>query len=502
MSDPAVLAIDQGTGSTKVLVIDQSGTVRARGSAPLSQQAPRTGWVEQRPQEVLDSVRGAVADALSGAEGLDIAAVGISNQRESLLLWERATGRPVSPVLSWQDRRTIELCQRLVAAGHGDTVRAISGLPLDPMFSAVKATWLLDEYDPDRRRSADLALGTIDSWLAWYLTGRHVIEAGNASRTSLVDLATGDWSQELLDLFGISRDVLPTVVDSVGPVGTIRGVRGLEGVPLTGILGDSHAALFAHAGWRPGVVKATYGTGSSVMTLVAPGAEDSSAMCRTIAWRLPGDAPALAWEANILSAGSTLTWLASVLGTTVSELADMAAPDSGGVSLVPAFNGLGAPWWDPAATALISGMSLATTAPNLARAALDSVVLQVCDVLDALTDAQGGGVAGEGALLADGGMAANRDLMSRQAALVDRPVQVSRMTELSALGAAHAAGLGVGLWSRADLEQLPRDYDEVVAGGVSDPAGLRMQWRRAVSRACQTGHPRHTDPVPIDGKDR
>ena len=480
LAEPVVLAIDQGTGSTKVLIVNRHGNVMARGAAPLEQQTPEPGWVEHRPADVLASVRAAVASALVDAGGCDIVAVGISNQRESMLLWDRVTGEPVSPVLSWQDRRTLQVCSRLLADGHGPRVREISGLPLDPMFSAVKAAWLLETYDPDRRSAAQLCLGTVDSWLAWHLTDAHVIEAGNASRTSLVDLDTGEWSPELLDIFGIPAEVLPRIVDSVGIVGPIRGLDGLEGVPLSGILGDSHAALFAHAGWRPGVAKATYGTGSSVMTLAAPGSSDSEAMCRTIAWRLPNATPALAWEANILSAGSTLSWLAGVLDTSAGDLAEAAAPDSGGVVLVPAFNGLGAPWWDARASAVLSGVSLGTTSAQLGRAALDSVILQVDDVLDALTAAG----AAPAVLLADGGMTSNTDLMARQAALSDVSLRVSRTPELSALGAAHAAGVGAGLWTLAELEDLPRDYDDVAPAQPADSlSALRQDWHRAVARA-------------------
>jgi glycerol kinase len=482
VSEPLVLAIDQGTSATKALLVDAAGTIVARGSAPLEQQAPRAGWVEHRADDVITSMRTAIDEVLRACAATGgpaaVTCIGISNQRESMLLWDRETGEAVSPLLSWQDRRTIDRCAALTAAGHGPSVRRISGLPLDPMFSAVKAAWLLDTYDRDRAQASRLCLGTVDSWLLWHLVGDHVIESGNASRTSLVDLSTGDWSDELLDIFGIPRAVLPRIIDSSGPIGAVRGFGDLEGVPVTGVLGDSHAALFAHAGWRPGVVKATYGTGSSLMTRADDAAGDVPALCRTIAWRLPGERPTVAYEANILSAGSTLTWLAGVLGTTVPELALEAADSSAGVCLVPAFNGLGAPWWDPSAQAVVVGLSLATTRGNLARAALDSVVLQVADVVASMAAA---GVH-PAALVVDGGMTANTDLMRRQSALCGVPVRVSRAPELSALGAAHAAGLGAGVWSMPELESLAREYDTLEpVEREADVARLLENWNDALT---------------------
>lgn len=482
MTAPLVLAIDQGTSATKALLVDTQGQIVARGSAPLEQHAPQSGWVEHRASDVLASITQAVAQATAGRTK-DVACIGLSNQRESMLLWDRRTGHAVSPLLSWQDRRTIDRCAALLADGHGPRVQAISGLPLDPMFSAVKASWLLDTYDPHRSHADDLCLGTVDSWVLWHLTGEHVIEAGNASRTSLVDLSTGDWSPELLAVFGIPRAVLPRIVDSVGSRGPARSLPGLDGVPVTGVLGDSHAALFAHAGWQPGIVKATYGTGASVMTLDTSTSSADTGLCRTIAWRLPGQAASIAWEANILSAGSTLTWLAAVLGTSAGELADTAATTSGGVTIVPAFNGLGAPWWDPSAEAVVVGMSLATTRAELARAALDSVVLQVADVVSAMDRA---GVR-PSALAVDGGMTANTDLMRRQADICQVPVRVSWTPELSALGAADAAALGAGLVTLADLENRARQYATLDPG---EPEGsLRHQWNSAlaISRSSTEG---------------
>lgn len=482
MSDPLVLAIDQGTSSTKTIIVDADGSVVARGSAPLALRTPQSGWVEHHADDVIDSVRQAVREAAGQVPSAQIVAVGISNQRESLLLWDRVTGEAISPVLSWQDRRTAALCEQLEHAGHADRVFDISGLPLDPMFSAVKAAWLIDSFDPTR--SGRYALGTVDSWLAWKLTGRHVIEMGNASRTSLLDISTGTWSPELLDIFGIPANSLPEVVPSTGTLGSITALDGvLDGTPVTGILGDSHAALFAHAGWRPGVVKVTYGTGTSVMGLAVESEVDGRGLCRTIAWSLPGSQPAVAWEANILSTGATLTWLAGVLGLAPGELADLAASDSGGVALVPAFNGLGAPWWSREAQAVLVGMSLATTREHLARAALDSTVLQVADVLDSF-GAAGVEVA---SLVADGGASDNLSLMGRQAGLVGHPIQVSAEPGLSAMGAAHIAGLGVGLWSLDDLSRLPREYVSVLPV-LTDPerTALLAQWHRALDLATSS----------------
>ncbi len=482
---PVILAIDQGTSSTKALAVNERGEVVARGSAPVELATPRPGWVEHDPVALIASVSAAI-DGLAGMADISrCRAIGISNQRESMLLWDRATGQALSPVLSWQDRRTTDLCQRFRGAGIADDVRRISGLPLDPMFSAVKAVWLLDAYDPGRVRSTagDLCLGTVDSWITWHLTGVHSIEAGNASRTSLVDLATGQWSQVLLDAFGIPMAVLPPIVASTHDHGVCLPFAALpEGIRLTGVLADSHAALFAHRGWQPGVAKATFGTGSSVMAAIHGSGTGASmgGLCRTVAWRLEGHQPTLAVEANILSSGATLAWLAGVLGTSASDLADHAAAHSGGVQLVPAFNGLGAPWWDGSAQAVIVGMSLATTTADLARAALDSIVLQVSDVFDEMA---AGGLR-PARVVVDGGASANRDLMRRLADLLDMPVLVSDVSELSAMGAAWAAGVGAGLWSLADLDAMPRAHSHMTPGlsGI-DVDALRSGWQDALSRS-------------------
>lgn len=481
MGKPFVLSLDQGTSATKAIAVAVDGSVIARGQAPVPLKTPQPGWVEQDPTALLTSVREALFDLGAQVDLQDAACLGISNQRESVLLWDPRSGEPISSVISWQDRRTVDMSTELSWAA--EEVRAISGLPLDPMFSALKARWLLDAYDPDRTRAqaGELILGTIDSWLLFALTGEISIESGNASRTSLVDLATGDWSPRLLEIFDVPLPALPRITPSVGKRGVVRNFAPLpDAIAVTGILGDSHAALFAHAGWLPGVAKATYGTGSSVMAVGAETSGRDSGLCRTIAWQLPGDPPAIAWEANILSAGSTVAWLAGMLGCTPQELADVAAPSSAGVVFVPAFNGLAAPWWDTGAQAQLGGLSLSTTRAELARAALDSVIFQVCDVITAMRDS----LCEPTRLIADGGISANIDLMHRQSALCDVTVDVSLIAEASALGAAHAAGLGSGVWDLPALEALPREYVE--CRGVieaDDRAILLDEWHHALERA-------------------
>jgi glycerol kinase len=476
-----LLAIDQGTSATKAVLVDDSGHIVARGSAPVGQSHPQPGWVEQSATEIWDSVRAAVSDCLTGHDAAAVAAVGLSTQRESLVLWERASGAPVGPLLSWQDQRTTPHCARLRARGAGDRVRALSGLPVDPMFSAPKATWLLDTHDPDRARSrrGELCLGTVDSWLLSRLGGDHVIEVGNASRTQLLDVRSCQWSAELLELFGVPPEVLPAVVASTGPFPAVRGLPPVrEGTPVLAVMGDSHAALFAHAGWRPGQVKATYGTGSSIMSLGRLSESGSDALCATVAW--DDGAPEHAVEGNIRASGATLTWLAAVLGISPEALAEEAAPSSDGAHLVPAFGGLGAPWWDDGAVGLFSGLTFATRAPQLARAALESIAFQVEDVVAAVHRE----VAPVQTLLADGRPTANRTLMQLQADTSGRRVRVARDRDLSALGVAHLAGVGAGVWDRSALEALDR-AGEVYVPEEAEPSRRQRvaQWHAAVARA-------------------
>jgi glycerol kinase len=492
--EPLLLAVDQGTSSTKAVLVDAAGAIVAHGSAPLSQSHPQPGWVEQSADAIWETARAAVAACHADRDPARIAAVGLSTQRESLVLWERESGRPVGPLLSWQDQRTASECAWLRSRGAGELVRAASGLPLDPMFSALKARWLLDRYDADRVRSrnGELCLGTIDSWLLSRFGGEHVIEVGNAARTQLLDVRSRAWDERLLELFDVPPAVLPRVVASNGPFPAAQGLAPLpDGVPVGGVMGDSHSALFAHAGWRPGQVKATYGTGSSIMSLGDPAAETPAELCLTVAW--DAGTPRYAYEGNIRSTGATLVWLADFLGTTPGELTAAAADSSDGVHLVPAFGGLGAPWWDDAAVGTISGLTFGTRLPQLARAALESIAFQVEDVVAAV-ERHVGPIA---TLLADGGPTSNATLMQLQADTSGRRVERALDRDLSALGAAHLAGLTVGVWSEADLDDLPREREAY--GPREEPASRERRvaaWHGAVARARHREEAVRADPAP------
>src|SRR6266545_2952654 len=455
MAKPLILSIDQGTSSTKCLLVDGGGDVIARGSAPLAERHPRPGWVEQDALEIVNSVRQAVRACLDGQDPRSVAAVGLSSQRESLVAWDARSGQPLAPVISWQDQRTAEDDGALRSPENERLIRERSGLPLDPMFSAAKARWLLDALDPDRARSraGAIRLGTVDSWLLSRFGAEHLVEAGNASRTQLLDVRRVDWDPDLLSLFGVPREALPRVVPSIGPFPSVKGLPPLpDGAPILAVMGDSHSALFAHGAFTPGQVKATYGTGSSIMGLVAAPEDLAHGLCLTIAWAL--DRPAFAAEANIRATGATLRWMADVLGLDTAALAELAGRStSDGVFVVPGFNGLGAPWWDRSAVGLVTGCTLSTGRAQLARASLESIPHQICDVLDAV-DRSVGRVR---EIHADGGPTRNATLMQLQADLARRPVLASRTAELSALGVAHLAGLRAGVFTKSGLVALPRE---------------------------------------------
>ena len=486
---PVIVAVDQGTSATKAIVVDRSGRIVNRSSVRVSRADPRPGWVQQDALEIKDSVVAAIENAL---EGLDVAvqAVGLSNQRESALAWDRRTGEPLGPLLGWQDRRTAPRAQALKSSRWSSVVKQRTGLPIDPMFSALKLQWLLDEVDADRSSSGDgrIALGTVDSWLVSALTGEHRIEVGNASRTQLLDLASLDWDDELLELFDIPRRCLPRVASSQEPTGSIRGVPALgEDTTICGVLGDSHAALYAHGVRRAGQVKATYGSGNSIMGLIDPdvavdhGSSADDGLVRTVAWA--EERPVYAFEGTVLSTGATLVWLAQMFGTEPGELAKLAesVPDAGGVEIVPAFAGLGAPWWDESATAVMCGFGLGTGPAQVAHAAFESVALQTEAVLAAAENRLGTPTE---MVLADGGPTRNDWLMQKQADLSQRRVARSNVAELSATGAGDMAGIACGFWTAQECAELPRDRTPFVPRMDAESArDRRLQWQHAVRRA-------------------
>ena len=473
-----ILAVDQGTTGTTCLVVDDELRPVGRGYREISQHFPEPGWVEQDPEEIWTSVLATAEEALAdaGVRAAELAAMGITNQRETTVVWERRSGRPVHPAIVWQDRRTASRCAELPA----DLVRERTGLLPDPYFSSTKLEWILARSG---RPQAELAFGTIDSWLAWKLTGgdSHVTDVTNASRTMLLDLATGRWDDELLELFSVDRVVLPSVRPSSAVVGaaSLLGAR----VPLAGIAGDQQAALFGQGCFTAGEAKATYGTGTFV--LVHTGADPGAAgegLVRTAAAVAPGAPPQFALEGSILVGGAALQWLRDGLGliTGASESERLAeeAGSTGGVFFVPALTGLGAPHWDPRARGLICGLTRGTTRAQVVRAALEAIAHQVADVLDVLP-------LPAGVLRADGGATANRFLMQLQADLLGIPVEVAADAETTALGAAALAGLAVGVWPDVETvgSLVRRGVRYEPAMSASERKRQRDDWRHALNRA-------------------
>ncbi|MBS0376305.1 MAG: glycerol kinase GlpK [Proteobacteria bacterium] len=487
-----VLALDQGTTSSRTLVIDRSGCVVASAQREFAQHYPEPGWVEHDAEEIWATQQATIESALAaaGATAADVAAIGITNQRETTVLWERSSGRPVARAIVWQDRRTAPDCERLRAAGHEAEVARRTGLTLDPYFSATKLGWLLEHVPGARARAArgELAFGTIDSWLVWRLSGgrAHVTDVSNASRTLLLELDTGRWSEPMLECFGVPRACLPEVLPSSIPAASApRALLGGHSVPITGIAGDQQAALFGQACFRPGMAKNTYGTGCFLLlnTGAAPLASRHR-LLSTVAWDVAGRRYAL--EGSVFVGGAVVQWLRDGLGL-IKRSADVEAlaasvPDAGGVYLVPAFTGLGSPHWDPYARGTIVGLTRGSGGAHLARAALEAIAFQSAEVLEAM-QADAGQPLLE--LRVDGGASVNDLLMQFQADLLGVPVLRPAVSETTALGAAYLAGLGAGIWAGTDelaaQWRLGRRYDP--GPGQSAAQGRRGEWARAVERA-------------------
>jgi len=489
--DRFILALDQGTTSSRALVVGQDGAVVASAQREIAQHYPRPGWVEHDAEEIWATQLATAAEALARARVApdSIAGIGITNQRETIVLWDRATGRPLAPAIVWQDRRTSERCAQLRAAGAEERVRTLTGLVIDPYFSATKLAWLLDHLPGARARAdaGELACGTIDSWLAWKLTrgALHVTDAGNASRTQLFDLQAGAWSDELCALFDVPRELLPSVVDSSGVIGCCAPDLLGAAIPIAGIAGDQQAALFGQRCIRAGMAKNTYGTGCFMLmnTGAAPVAS-SHRLLSTLAWRRGGHSE-FALEGSVFIAGAVVQWLRDELGVIrhsreVEALAG-SVEDAGGVVFVPAFTGLGAPYWDPEARGAILGLTRGTGAAHIARAAVESIAFQSAELLQAM-QADAGVPLTE--LRVDGGATANDVLMQFQADLLGVPVLRPAVTECTAMGAALLAGLGTGVWPDAAALDAHWKLDRRFEPRMSrDEAGGRIdRWRRALAR--------------------
>jgi glycerol kinase len=487
-----ILALDQGTTSSRAIVFDHAGAVRSLAQKEFRQIFPRPGWVEQDGLEIWASQMGVAAEALTraGLTATDIAAIGITNQRETTLVWERRTGRPVHNAIVWQDRRTAAACDRLKSDGLEELFRDKTGLVLDAYFSGTKLAWLLDNVPGARARAeaGELLFGTVDSWLLWNLTGgkEHKTDPSNASRTLLFNIHTGAWDGELLEILGIPAPLLPEVCASSEVYGVTADGLFAASIPIAGIVGDQQAALFGQVCTRPGMVKNTYGTGCFM--LMQTGREpvvSRNRLLTTVAWRI-GEETEYALEGSVFIAGAAVQWLRDGLGIIRSsdEVESLAAsvPDNGGVFLVPAFAGLGAPHWDPYARGTITGITRGTSAAHIARATLESIAYQVTDLLRAMENDAGISLA---ELRVDGGAIVNNLLMQFQADLLGVPVVRPQVRETTALGAAYLAGLAVGYWrDREEIAlhwQMERVFTPAMERAKADE--LCRQWQRALKRA-------------------
>ncbi len=487
-----VLALDQGTTSSRAILFDQAGAIVAVAQKEFTQFYPQAGWVEHDPMEILTSQMTCAVEALgkAGARPRDVAAIGITNQRETVIVWERATGKPVYPAIVWQDRRTAAFCADLEKNGAGETVSSKTGLVIDPYFSGTKIRWILDNVGGAREKAerGELAFGTVDTWLIWHLTSghRHVTDVTNASRTLLYNIVEGRWDPELLGIFGVPESMLPDVAWSSERVGEVTTTLGLGGIPIAGIAGDQQAALFGQLCWDKGEAKNTYGTGCFLLQNIGTEFARSKHRLITTVAASAGHRLEYAFEGSVFIGGAVVQWLRDnlrLIGSS-AEVEALAAgePDTGGVVFVPAFVGLGAPHWDPHAGGLLIGLRRDTRPGHIARAALESIAFQVADVLEAVQSETGVPL---GALRVDGGAAVNDLLMQFQADVLGVPVVRPRVTETTALGAAYLAGLAVGFWHGTE-ELRAKRQDDVRFEPVMDRAeasARRARWSRAVERS-------------------
>ncbi|QDC09343.1 glycerol kinase [Oceanicola sp. D3] len=482
MAQRVVLAIDEGTTNSKAVLVSEAGEILASGSAPVPTEHPRSGWVQQDANEIWAATQKAITACLASRPEVEIAALGISNQRESILIWDRETGAPLGPVVTWQCRRTSAACEALKQAGHEADVIARTGLPIDPLFPAPKAAWLIENHGA---ASSEICIGTVDSWLIWKFSGGavHATDRSNAARTQLFNLSESRWDDQLCALFKIDPAMLPEVKDSAHVFGQTRGTGVMpDGIPIASAIGDSHAALFGHGAFGHGDGKITFGTGSSVMTTIPDFIEPPKGITTTIAWSLNGQST-YAFEGNILVSASILPWTATLLGLDgVEALLDLAqtVDTSGEVSLIPAHVGLGSPYWDSEARGLICGLSFGAGPAHIARAAVESMAFQVQDIYAIMSHAAGG----IGRLSVDGGPSGNPFLMQLVADYINHAVTPNKNSEASAIGAAYLAGLATGVWPDLDtLAGLVKRGTKIAPQMAEEPRhGDLERWRKAVAR--------------------
>jgi glycerol kinase len=489
MLNQAILAIDQGSTNSKAILVAIDGIVIANGSALVKSRHPKPGWVEQDANQIWASLKEAIESCLKKMPNIKIASLGISNQRESILIWDRSTGEPIGPVITWQCRRTANICNRLKAEGHEKEVIRRTGLPLDPLFPATKARWLLDQFCTSKSID-NICLGTVDSWLIWKLSGQkvHVTDASNAARTQLYNIVESCWDHKLCELFQIPTSILPTVQDSSSIFAKTQNLDGIpDGIPIASAIGDSHSALFSHGAFNNGDGKVTFGTGSSIMTTIPEFIFPPRGLTTTIAWSLNGK-PTYAFEGNILVSASILPWVAQLLGLSdADEVFNLAksVESSLGVSLVPAHVGLGSPHWNAEARGLICGLSFGSGPAHIARAALESIALQVYDIFKIIERNTSKGI---GQLFVDGGPSKNLFLMQLVAGYLNHSVIIRESSEASAVGAAYLAGLEVGFWPDIETVVKLSNPAEPIVGVMAkeDRMASLISWETAIHRTLFT----------------